>query len=40
MAPVDKDSINASARSAADIVEGVTGKHGTGFICAKQGHGF
>ncbi len=40
MAPVDKDCIDACVCSTADIVEGVTGEHGTAFICTKQGHDF
>ena len=39
MTPVDKNGIDACAGSAADIIEGVTDKHGTSFICTKQGHG-
>ena len=39
MAPGNKDGIDTGTGPAADIVEGVTGKDGTGFICTKQGHG-
>ena len=39
MAPGNKDGIDAGTGPAADIVEGITSKDGTGCICTKQGHG-
>ena len=39
LTPVDKDGIYAGVGSTADIVEGVTGENGTGFISTKKRHG-